>query len=193
MPRLIPPVLPRGTFSDRPQSSLTTGDGLLLRPWQPGDESALVAAYDDPAIRYWHHRTMTPDEAVAWIAATAEQWSGETDAEWAVTDGAEVVGRVALRDVDLSVGQCEISYWTCPQVRGRGVASQAVDRIASWALQTVGFWRLEIRHSVNNLASCQVAQHAGFTQEAALASQHIHEDGWHDIHIHSRWRQQPSS
>lgn len=131
MPRLIPPVLPAGTFSERPQPSLATDDGLLLRPWQPTDAPALVAAYDDPSIRYWHHRTMTPDEAAAWIAATTQQWSEETDAEWAVTNGSQVVGRVALRDVDLRVGQGEVSYWTCPQARGHGVASQAVSQIAN--------------------------------------------------------------
>jgi [ribosomal protein S5]-alanine N-acetyltransferase len=103
------------------------------------------------------------------------------------------VGRVALRDVDLSVGQGEVSYWICPHARGRGLASDSVNGVSGWALESVGFWRLEIRHSVNNPASCRVALHAGFRQEAVLSRQHIHEDGWHDIHIHGRLRQQVAS
>jgi RimJ/RimL family protein N-acetyltransferase len=193
VPWLIPPVLPDGTFRDQPQPTLSADLGFLLRPWRAGDEPALVAAYDDPAIRYWHHRTMGTDEATDWIATTSKRWSDETDAEWAITHDREVVGRVALRDVDLSVGQGEVAYWTCPTARGRGAASAAVNRVASWALESVGFWRLEIRHSVNNPASCRVALHAGFVEEAVLGQQHLHEDGWHDIHIHSRLRQQISS
>jgi ribosomal-protein-alanine N-acetyltransferase len=188
LPRLIPPVLPAGTLREHPQPTLTTDRGLVLRPWRPDDETALVAAYEDAAIRYWHHRTLTTDEAIDWIAATARRWRDETDAEWATVRGDEVVGRVALRDVDLAVGQGEVSYWTCPQARGQGVASDSVERVASWALGSVGFWRLEIRHSVDNPASCRVARRAGFTHEAVLARQHIHEDGWHDVHVHSRWR-----
>jgi [ribosomal protein S5]-alanine N-acetyltransferase len=191
MPRLIPPVLPGGTFRDLEQPALTTDTELLLRPWQRGDVPSLVATYDDPAVRYWHHRTMTPADAEAWVVAAAERWAAETDAEWAVVQGAEVLGRVALRDVDLAVGQSEISYWTCPHARGRGVASAAVDRVATWALRTVGFWRLEIRHSVENPASCRVAARAGFVEEATLARQQLHEDGWHDIHIHSRRQETP--
>jgi [ribosomal protein S5]-alanine N-acetyltransferase len=108
MPRLIPPVLPSGTFREQVQPSLTTEHGLLLRPWVARDVPALVAAYDEPAIRYWHHRTMAADEAAAWIASTAERWTDETDAEWAVVAGADLVGRVALRRVDLAVGQGEV-------------------------------------------------------------------------------------
>lgn len=188
MPRLVPPVLPGGTFHEQAQPSLTTEHGLLLRPWVAHDVPALVAAYHDPAIRHWHHRTMTADEAAAWIANTAQRWTDETDAEWAVTDGADLLGRVALRGVDLGVGQSEVSYWTSPSARGRGVASDAVRRVASWALDTVGFWRLEIRHSVANPASCRVAVLGAFVEEGRLARQHLHADGWHDVHLHSRLR-----
>ena len=193
VPRLIPPVLTAGTFRDQPQPTLNTDSGFVLRAWRAGDEPALVAAYDDPAIRHWHHRTMDTEEASEWIAATSNRWNAETDAEWAVTHNGEVTGRVALRGVDLSVGQAEVSYWTSPNARGQGAASAAVSRVASWALKSVGFWRLEIRHSVNNPASCRVAVHAGFVEEAVLSQQHLHEDGWHDIHIHTRLRPKDSN
>ena len=56
------------------------------------------------------------------------------------------------------------------------------------ALDTGGFWRPEIRHSVANPASCRVAVLGGFVEEARLARQHLHADGWHDVHFHSRLR-----
>jgi [ribosomal protein S5]-alanine N-acetyltransferase len=188
VPRLLPAVLPSGTFREREQPSLTTERGALLRPWGAQDVPALVTAHDDPAIRYWHHRTFTTDEAAAWVATTTQRWTDETDAEWAVVAGGGVVGRVALRGVDLAIGQAEVSYWTLPGGRGRGIASDAVRRVASWALDSVGFWRLEIRHSVENPGSCRVAVRADFVEEARLSRQHLHEDGWHDVHIHSRLR-----
>lgn len=189
MPRLIEPVLPAGTLRARRQPTLTADDGLVMRPWSAADAPAVVAAFEDPAIRYWHHRSMTSDEASDWVAATATQWSRESDAEWAVADGDVVVGRVALRGIALSIGQAEISYWTLPAARGRGIASLSVRRVAGWALDEVGFWRLEVRHSTQNAASCAVALHAGFDGEARLERQHIHEDGWHDVHVHRRFRE----
>lgn len=188
MPRMIAPVLAEGTFRDQAQPTLSTEHGRQLRPWAAQDVPALVEAYADPAIRFWHHRTMTGDEATAWIQGTAQRWTSETDAEWAVLAGDELVGRVALRGVDLAIGQSQVSYWTCPRSRGQGIAADAVRCIARWALRTVGFWRLEIRHSVENVASCRVAQRADFVEEARLARQHLHEDGWHDVHIHTSLR-----
>jgi [ribosomal protein S5]-alanine N-acetyltransferase len=135
---------------------------------------------------------MDPPGASDWVEATGERWTAETDAEWAIVAGDDVLGRVARRGVDLSVGHAEISYWTRPHARGRGVASDGVSRIATWALRTVGFWRLEIRHSVQNPGSCRVAVHAGFIEEAQLARHHLHADGFHDIHIHSRLQPPPA-
>ena len=46
---------------------------------------------------------------------------------------------------------------------------------------------------MNNPASCQVALHVEFVEEAVLGQQHLHADRWHDIHIHTRLRQQQLS
>jgi lactoylglutathione lyase len=62
-----------------------------------------------------------------------------------------------------------------------------VARLATWALDEVGFWRLTIRHSKQNQPSCRVATAAGFLPEATLLQQHLHADGWHDVHVHARF------
>jgi [ribosomal protein S5]-alanine N-acetyltransferase len=188
VPRLLPPVLPADTLAAQPQPTFTVGDELTLRPWASHDAAALVDAYDDPHIRHWHHRSLSPTEASAWIDASRQTWSAETDAEWAATLDGEVVGRVALRDIRLLIGQAELSYWTLPAARARGIASRAVAHVARWALDEVGFWRLEVRHSTRNAPSCRVATRAGFDLEATLQRQHVHADGWHDVHVHTRFR-----
>ena len=194
MPRLLSDVVPAGTFARHDQPVLTTARGRVLRLWRADDASVLVAAYADPAIQRWHHRRWTADEALAWIDEAAQRWRSETGAEWAVTDADDrVVGRVALHDANLSVGQGAVSYWTVPAARGQGTAVDAVDTVARWDLDEVGFWRLEVRHSTANTPSCRVATGAGFVHEATLARQHLHDDGWHDVHVHSRHRERPAT
>jgi RimJ/RimL family protein N-acetyltransferase len=187
VPRLLSPILPAGTFSRRPQPVLDVGDGLALRPWEAGDAPSLAAAYEDPAIQRWHHRSMDEGEAREWIAGAAARWAAETDAEWAVTNGDDPIGRVALRGVSLEVGQAEVAYWTAPHARGAGVARRAAARLATWALDEVGFWRLLVEHSTRNPASCRAALAAGFGHEADLTLAHLHDDGWHDVHLHTRF------
>jgi RimJ/RimL family protein N-acetyltransferase/catechol 2,3-dioxygenase-like lactoylglutathione lyase family enzyme len=188
VPRVLAPVLPAGTWARLPQPAMDAGEGLALRPFTETDAAAVASAFDDPSIHHWHHRSMSRDEAHAWIAGSHERWTSEQDAEFAVTDAGGLVGRVALRGVLLDIGQAELSYWTLPHARGRGLATRAVARLATWALDEVGFWRLAIRHSTQNPASCRVATAAGFLAEATLRRQHLHADGWHDVHVHVRFR-----
>ncbi|WP_405196248.1 GNAT family N-acetyltransferase [Streptomyces anulatus] len=59
---------------------------------------------------------------------------------WAVADADDdtVLGRVSLQSVIMAGGQAEISYWTPPKARGKGVCSRAVSRVSTWALDEVG-------------------------------------------------------
>lgn len=164
-------------------------NGLVLRPWRPSDLRAVVAAYADPAIRRWHCRTMTDDEARDWIGAWPDRWRGETGAGWAVLDAGEaqeVAGQISLRRVVLADGLAEVSYWVLPGARGRRVAPRALAAVTAWCFSTLRLHRVELCHSTENAASCRVAQHAGFAAEGTKRGEGLHADGWHDMHLHAR-------
>jgi RimJ/RimL family protein N-acetyltransferase len=185
MPRLTAPVLPAGSLSRAAQPSLRAGE-LILRPWAEADAAALVTAFADPAIQRWHARTVEdPAEARTMIARYNQAWRSETDAHWAIT-GPEVLGRVALRNIDLDEGGASIGYWVTPAARGQGAAARATAVLAAWALTDLGLHRLNLQHAVANTASCRVAQKAGFAYEGTRRSAGLHADGWHDMHLHAR-------
>lgn len=189
MPRLVPPVVPAGRMRHGDQPVLVAPGGLTLRPWLPSDAVTVLAAYADPGIRQWHRRGVaSEDEARELIARWNRGWTDETTACWAVLAGerADVAGRVAIRDVDLEVGQGEVGYWVLPAARGGGIAVRALQEASRWALEELGLHRLSLGHSVANTASCRVAGKAGFHFEATLRSVLLHSDGWHDMHLHAR-------
>jgi RimJ/RimL family protein N-acetyltransferase len=191
MPRLISPVVPAGRMRQMPQPVLTTAEGLTLRPWRPSDAGAVVTAYRDPDISYWHRRGVgSEDEARELIAGWNRSWLAETAGCWAVAGGDpdEVLGRVTVRDVNLAGGHGEIGYWVLPTARGGGIAARAVREASRWALDDLGLHRLQLGHSVANPASCRVADKAGFSLEGTLRSALLHRDGWHDLHLHARTR-----
>ncbi|MFC7829785.1 GNAT family N-acetyltransferase [Streptomyces sp. NPDC057375] len=191
MPYLTRPVLPAGTLSRTPQPTIPTGDGLLLRPWRAEDAPAVHAAFQDPVMHQWHIRAADSEEEVrGWIAEWQQAWDRESNVQWAVADAADdrLLGRAALRQVLLGDGVAEVAYWTTAGARGRGVAARATRTLARWALDEIGFQRLELSHAVANEASCRVAQKAGFALEGTKRSALLHPDGWHDMHLHARVR-----
>ena len=161
----------------------------MLRPWQTEDREALIDALADPEIQRWHFlRIDSSAEAEAWIASTLVGWQSETVATWAMVGGdqSEVVGRISLYFHDLGNGLGEVTYWVAPQARRVGLATAALRAVATWAFDELGMHRLEVAHSVANTSSCRVALKAGFEAEGMRTSALLHEDGWHDMHVHRR-------
>ena len=186
MPILPGPFLDLAVlFAEPAPPVLAARGGFRLRPWRPDDARAVRVVYADPEVRRWHARTLVDDdEARELIAGWAGDWGARTGAHWAVEDaGGALVGRVSLTDVDARDATAELGYWTVPAARGRGVATAAVGTVVRWARDR---WlrRLEIEHAAENVASCRVAERLGFALEGIKRASALHEDGFHDMHVH---------
>ncbi|WP_432022355.1 GNAT family N-acetyltransferase [Streptomyces parvus] len=186
-----PPTLASGCLAGAgaPQPVLpVAGGGLLLRPWERADARAFLSAYEDAETRRWHtHRPSTVAQVEEWFVRYRQDWEREKGCHWAVArDSGEVLGRMALRGVDFEDGVANAAYWVLPAARGAGIASRALAAVSAWALDDIGFHRLELDHSTRNDASCRVATKAGFLLEGTKRSAAVHDDGRHDMHLHAR-------
>ncbi|MFE7276107.1 GNAT family N-acetyltransferase [Streptomyces sp. NPDC057623] len=184
----IPPVVPAGRMARIPQPVLGLAGGLELRPWELRDADALIAAGQDPGIRLWNRLVVeSPEHARQRIERMHRRWQAEQAAIWAIAsgDGGEALGLIGWGDINLEDGDAEIVYWLLPAARGGGVVVEAVKRVSRWALEELGLHRLRLCHSTANPASCRVAEKAGYSFEGTMRSALLHEDGWHDEHLHS--------
>ncbi|GIG92864.1 GNAT family N-acetyltransferase [Plantactinospora endophytica] len=192
MPPLVPPILPTGTLGGIRQPRLAADDGTIaLRPWRVDDAGAVRAAFDCPQIQRWHLRRMDGDaEARDWTAQWPARWAAESDASWAVVEPSSdrPLGQVGLRDIRFDQASAEVSYWVLPAARGDGLAGRAVRLLQAWAFDRLGLHRLDLRHSAVNSASCRVAGKLGYPVEGTLRGAWWHADGWHDVHLHARLR-----
>ncbi|MGH3638541.1 MAG: GNAT family N-acetyltransferase [Mycobacterium sp.] len=188
VPSLVSPAIAVGSLSESAQPSISVSAEATLRPWMPRDAPALVAAYADPAIQRWHVKRMdSTDEASGWIDRWRSYWTDETEAHWAlVSSSDELLGRMALKGLNLEDGKAGLAYWIVANARGRGLCTKAALSLSNWAFQEHGFHRIGLEHSVANTASCRVAVKAGFRAEGTRRGAGFHADGWHDMHLHGR-------
>jgi RimJ/RimL family protein N-acetyltransferase len=69
-----------------------------------------------------------------------------------------LVGMISIRLMYHDIG-----FWAAPEVRGRGLMTEAVRLVADWAFDEAGFADILWEGYVGNLGSAAVARKAGFT------------------------------
>jgi RimJ/RimL family protein N-acetyltransferase len=144
---------------------------LLLRPWRPGDEAALVRHANHRAV--WRNladffpHPYTAADAEAWLRSVASDASASLHLA-IVAEGAPVGGIGLLRQGDVARLTGVVGYWLGPSVWGRGYATEALRALAAHAFADTDLVRLEARVYEWNAASCRVLEKAGFAREGRL-------------------------
>lgn len=168
------------------------GEVVTLRPWRSDDLDAVFAACQDPEIQRW---TMIPVPYVVEHAATfidelaPEQWASRRGAPFAIVSGdGRLAGSCGVVRLDPPHRVGEIGYWVAPWARTKGLASGAVRLATAWAMDELGLDRVELHIEPENVASCAVAERAGYIREALLRSRILHRGARRDLVIYSRFR-----
>lgn len=160
-------------MNDRsPPDPRLTGPRVLLRRFRSDDAAAVAAACRDIEIPKYTllPENLTEDDAHRWIDQRNELWS-EGLRSFAIT----------LPPADTCVGQMGISleaharragmfYWLDRAVRGRGIASEALDIATRWAFEELEIVRAQLITHVDNLPSQRVAERCGYQREGILRS-----------------------
>jgi len=149
-------------------------DPIVLRPWSEDDAPAVYAACQDREIQHWMSvipRPYTRDDARAFVTGAGQPGRHE----FAIAEDGRVVGSIAVRVEGSNAGR--IGYWCVTDARGRGVMTRALRRLCRYALDELGFDRLELVTDPDNGASQRVAEKVGFQREGVLRSHLAHPDG----------------
>lgn len=96
-----------------------------------------------------------------------------------------LIGCLWTRRTDWIARSTEVSYAVAADVRGFGVAPEAVNGVAFALLLEHGFERVELRVAPGNLASRRVAEKAGFVYEGLLRNAGYIHSGRSDLEMWS--------
>lgn len=167
--------------------TLTAG-AFLLRPPSVDEHREVLALGVDPDVRMWTPRCQITDEASAIRDCLAgADWSSGTHATFSIIHrgSGRYAGNIAVHSIDRANSQAKVGYRIAPWTRGQGVATAAVRSVIGWALGDLGLARLLLTHGVENIASCRVAQKAGFDLEGTMPlAKRFGDDQLHDEHLH---------
>lgn len=141
---------------------------FVLRPPTEADAPALAAAWADPELRRWLD---PPDadleSAQRWAAGEQARRDDAIALDLAVSFGGELVGEVGFSSFDEPRRACLVGYWLASDVRGRGIATAALEAAVAWLRTEVGTVTVMAECDPANTASHGVVERCGFELLAA--------------------------
>ena len=159
------------------------------------DVPALVEIYADPETKRYMNRLSIDDASTAelFIMLMANGWAKNYRWSWAVCDAvtADMVAGIILHNVDHVLKSAEVTCWTHPAHRGKGVLPTALNAVLGWAFGAQGMHRIVYKHSVFNTASQRVPEKCGFTLEGRLRDSLVIDDQHVDELLWSRLASDP--
>ena len=153
-----------------PRAPLSTlsGEGLLLRPIEPGDLGALWSAIEEsrPELERWMtwcHPQFGEKDAATWIASCGEQWATGIERPFSIFDAAsgEFLGNAGINQLNVPNRYANLGYWIRTPHAGRGITTRAVRLLAAYGFAEMGLTRIEIVVQPGNDASRRVAEKVG--------------------------------
>ena len=163
---------------------------IRLEPLAAEHLQLLHELVDDPETqRYTRVPVPTPsDFPQRWLAAYEAGREDGTRIGFAIVDDAtgEPLGMALAPTIENETATAELGYVVAAGARGQGVATAALGLLTEWALTELGLERLELRISVENVASKRVAERCGYVREGVLRSVFVKDGLREDTEIWSR-------
>ncbi|WP_243225703.1 GNAT family N-acetyltransferase [Microbacterium sp. CIAB417] len=182
-----PPLLPPRPAPSFPPISLPLDDERTVGVLTAADIAALTEAMTDPELRRWLPvpHPYTRDHAMSWVATSEELRRSGRGLVLAVREAERLVAGIDAKRVDWRARTLELSYWTAPGHRGRGIMAAAVRTVAEALMRDLGFERIELRIAPENAASLRTAARAGFLREGIARNAGFTDAGRVDLVTHS--------
>jgi RimJ/RimL family protein N-acetyltransferase len=147
---------------------------LLIRPKQPGDGAASLAAVTETweDLHRWMHWA---DRLEEFTVEQQEARCRNNIASFLLREELNLLGIelasgqpviwCSFYDLDWTARQCNTGYWVRRRAQGKGIATEAANAMVRYAFGALGMRRVGLTHSSGNEASRRIAEKLGFTWE----------------------------
>ena len=145
---------------------------VVLRPLEPEDAAELRRIHQTPGVAAWWD---LPDEDFPFDEPEATRFAIEV--------GGQVAGLIQYsEELEPKYRHAAIDVFLDPALHGRGIGTEAVQRVVRLLTEEHGHHRIVIDPAVENVAAVRAYEKAGFRAVGVmrLAERDADGRGWHD-------------
>lgn len=150
-----------------PPTPVLETDRLVLRPLRQEDRPAIQRRFPQwEVVRYLAARVPWPyptDDAARHVAECLEQMARREKCYWAIFlkgGPADLIGRIDLWPDD-GVSRDQRGFWLDPEFAGRGLMTEAAERVTEFAFVDLGWPHLWLSNAEANGASGRIKEKQG--------------------------------
>jgi RimJ/RimL family protein N-acetyltransferase len=157
---------------------LAYGRVLLRRPHQGDVEAVYKGCRDSEVPRF----TTIPDDytilhAQDYVDRVQTSIDIQRELPFVIEFDGTFAGTISLHSINQRNNFAEIGYWIDKDIRGKGVGTTAVKVITNYAIQTIGFKRIEALVDSENIYSQKLLLSAGYAKEGLLRERSTKDSG----------------
>jgi ribosomal-protein-serine acetyltransferase len=151
-----------------------------LREWLPWVDSMTSTYQFDTIIPFW-----------------LQQFADNSGCNTGILYRGELVGSIALQQMDWHNSTTSIGYYLAKKAGGRGIMTRCVTALLNYCFYQLGINRVEIKCGDKNLKSRAIPERLGFVMEGKIRDGEHLNGRFHDIILYSMlardWKAKRSS
>jgi len=155
---------------NRPMESLIVDTGLYLDILKISDAEELFALVEENRLYLrktlpWLDEVRSLDEQISYISHCQTDYENGKGVMYAIRNGGRIVGTVGLNWLDFENKGCGVGYWISEHQTGQGIVTRSCSRLIDHCFNDLNLHRFVLEASVENVASCNVADRLGMRLE----------------------------
>ena len=165
-------------------------NGAVVRPLEEGDAEqlhSLVAANREYLAEWlpWAAAERTVEMSREFVRVSQQQLAEDNGFQAAIVEDGAVAGVIGFHRVDWLNRATSLGYWIAASSQGRGTVTEAVRALTTYAFETWGLNRVEIRAAIGNTRSAAIPLRLGYVHEGVLRQSERHGESYKDIAVYS--------
>ncbi len=127
----------------------------------------------------------------SFIELALSQPAHSCDPLFTIRQEGEVIGIVGFKCTDRFNRRTEIGYWLSESAQGRGIMTNSVRALCSYAFEGMGINRIQIKCAVGNTPSSAIPKRLGFSFEGVERDGEFFSEGkFFDVEVYSLLRRE---
>lgn len=133
----------------------------------------------------WLDEVNSLDEQISYIYHCISDYELNKGIMYSIISDGDIIGTMGLNSIDYGNRSCGVGYWVSEEFAGKGIATRCCSRLIDHCFNDLNLHRFVLEATVDNIASCRVAEKLGLRLEGVIKDREWLYDRFRDANLYA--------